>query len=214
MTIDKEGMIELSKTCPLCSKELQNGKDPIHFNCKECEISWHREDLYGKIDKIKKILKKPKNKSSLTYLQQERNAVTLLHSRHWYIWGVKNTINKETKRRTDILLINKFNKTEFKIFNWKRCHREKGESIHSWHYELYLDDKLLTDGEYTTNDYRKARQSDFIHYLMNLIGSDYNELYTEIVDCGHRTDQIVHKNGQRLCLDCYWRLEPKHKELK
>jgi len=200
-------MINIPKICPLCNEELKKGTDSIHFNCEKCDISWHIEDLDGKIEKIIKIIKKPKNESSQTYLQQERNASTLLYSSNWLIWGVKNTLNKNTKKRNDILLINKHNKTEFKILNWKRCQRVKGKGIHSWHYELYLGDTLLKDGEYITDDYRRSKQSDFIGYIMNIIRNDYNELYTEIVDCGHRTDRIVHRDNQKICIDCYWNRE-------
>lgn len=198
-------MEKIPKNCPLCTEELKEGKDSIHFNCDICDISWHIEDLDGKIEKIKKIMKRPKDKSSITYLQQERNASTLLYSGNWFIWGVKNTQNKNTKKRNDILLINKHNKTEFKILNWKRCQRVKGKGIHSWQYELYLGDTLLTDGEYITDDYRKSRQSDLINYIMNILDKNYKDLYTEIVDCGHRTDQIIHSDNQRICSECYWK---------
>ena len=217
-------MIEISRTCPLCNMNLQIGKDPIHFNCEGCDISWHIEDLDGKIDKIMKVITTPshikkgislidfyriKDKNSKTYLQAEKNAMTLLYSSHWLIWGIKNTIDKKTKKRTDILLIHKYNKTEFKILNWKRCYREKGKGIHSWHYELYLGNTLLKDGEYITDDYRKSRQSDFIGYIMDIIKKDFYDLFTKIGDCGHRSDEIHTKNNRSLCYECYYKEKDK-----
>jgi len=161
--------------------------------------------LNGKIKKIIELIKKPKDKTSKSYLQADKNATTLLYGTNWFIWGIKNTMNKQTKKMTDILIINKHNKAEFKIINWKRCQRVKGKGIHSWHYELYLSNTFLTDGEYITDDYRYAQQSDFIRYIMDIIRKDYYETFTKIADCGHRTDQIINKNDQKLCFNCNWK---------
>lgn len=214
-------MIEISKTCPLCHENLKKGKDSIHFNCKKCDILWHIEDLDGKIEKIMKIITTPnyikqgislidfyriKDKNSKTYLQAEKNAFTLLYSSDWYIWGIKNSINREINKRSDILIINKYNRTEFKILNWKRSYRVKGKGYHSWHYELYLGDELLTDGEYLTDKYEKSKQSNLIHYIMDIIRNEFYELYTEIGDCGHRSDEIRINNNKRLCRACYFKI--------
>lgn len=113
--------------------------------------------------------KRNANKDSQTYLMTERNAMPLLHSFDFYIWGIKNTQNLKEKKRTDILLINKETKKEFLIYNWKRVFSDKPKNCHYWHYEVYSDGELITDGEYIVKDERKARQSDLINYLFEIL---------------------------------------------
>lgn len=112
---------------------------------------------------------KPKDKNSISYIQNEKNAYTLLYSRDWYIWGISGTANKEENRRNDILLIYKESKKEYRILNWKRCQRILGKTKHIWHYEIYSDNELTQDGEYVGKDYRDGSQKKLIDYILKQI---------------------------------------------
>ena len=109
--------------------------------------------------------KRNTNKDSISYLIKERNAFVIFRNYNYYIFGIKNTRNIKEKRRTDILIIDKKSKREFLVYNWKRMFDSKPKRTHYWHYEVYSNGELITDGEYIVKDERKGRQYNLINHL-------------------------------------------------
>ncbi len=160
--------LKIKNVCPICCNKLLK-KDRIHYSCNDCNIIWHLEDLNGKIEKIKKLLKTPKDKNSISYIKLDRNAYTLLYSSVWYIWGIRGTQDKEENKKTDILLIHKKSNIEFEVKNWKRCQRISGSTKHIWHYIIYSNNELIFDGEYEGENARKGHQSNLISHVINIL---------------------------------------------
>lgn len=114
--------------------------------------------------------KRNADKNSLEYILLNRNAFVLLRSYNYYILGIKKTRNIGESKRTDILIIDKKTKKEFLIYNWKRVFHSKPKRTHYWHYEVYSNEELIIDGEYTVKDERKGRQYNLINHLFKELG--------------------------------------------
>ena len=100
------------------------------------------------------------------YILRDKKTYPVLFSSRWKrIHNIKFTANKKEHKKTDILLESK-NGRIFIVYNWKRVYNLKGKKYHSWHYEVYEDKELITDGEYETDDYRYAQQSDMLKEIL------------------------------------------------
>jgi len=152
--IDKKLREEMPKAIAFAMFEVAEKGD--------CIIEIDGVDIGSKIRQLR-------NKDSKTNLMKMRNAMNLLYSSDYYIWGIKNTQNRKEKKRTDILIINKETKKEFLIYNWKRVFNDKPKNSHCYHYEVYSDEELVIDGEFIVKDERKGRQSGLIDHLFKIL---------------------------------------------
>ncbi|KKL53571.1 hypothetical protein LCGC14_2274140 [marine sediment metagenome] len=99
------------------------------------------------------------------YVLKDKETYPILFSSRWKkIHAIKFTANKKEHKKTDILLESK-NGRIFIIYNWKRVYRKEGKKCHSWYYEVYEGKELIIDGQYETDDYRYAQQSDMLKQI-------------------------------------------------
>lgn len=183
-------MINNNHKCFICKELLIAKEDKIHFRCQTCDIDWHIEDFNGKMERIIKLLKLPKDKNSLSFKQAKRKAYTLLYRSSWLIWGIKNSGDREKNKRNDILLIHKDSNLEFLVKNSKTVVSYSRRRNHCWYYKVYHNifpnkkGKLILDGEYISKNEIKGKQG-------NMIDEVLRRLDIIIAEADYRQDNII-----------------------